>query len=87
MRAVRYPGGGAMLAVELPDAESADAVCAALRLVHHATSLGGVETTAERRAARSGDAHVPAGLVRLSVGLEDPEDLWADLDQALRSVK
>ncbi|CAM2771499.1 PLP-dependent transferase [Saccharomonospora xinjiangensis] len=83
---VRYPGSGAMLAVEVADADRADAVCAALRLVRHATSLGGVESTVERRAARSGDAHVPSGLLRFSIGLEDPDDLWADLNRALCSV-
>ncbi len=83
---VRYPGSGAMLAFEVADADRADAVCEALRLVRHATSLGGVESTVERRAARSGDAHVASGLLRLSIGLEDPEDLWADLNRALCSV-
>ncbi|MFC4005188.1 trans-sulfuration enzyme family protein [Prauserella oleivorans] len=83
---VRYPGSGAMVAFDLADAESADRACARLELIHHATSLGGVETTIERRAALPGDAHVPAGLLRLSVGLEDPEDLWLDLSQALDSV-
>lgn len=82
---VRYPDTGAMIAFELADAAEADRVCAALRLIRHATSLGGVETTIERRARLAGDAHVPAGLLRLSVGLEDPEDLWRDLRQALDS--
>ncbi|EHR48522.1 cystathionine beta-lyase/cystathionine gamma-synthase [Saccharomonospora marina XMU15] len=80
---VRYPGSGAMLAFEVADAEAADRMCAKLRLIRHATSLGGVESTVERRAARAGDSHVPGGLLRLSVGLEDPEDLWRDLDCAL----
>lgn len=83
---VRYPGQGAMLAFDVADAERADEVCRALQLVQHATSLGGVESTMERRAARPGDAHVAAGLLRLSVGLEDPEDLWADINRALCSV-
>ena len=80
---VRYPGQGTMIAFELPDATAADKVCASLRLIRHATSLGGVESLVERRAMLAGDAHVPAGLVRFSVGLEDPEDLWRDLAQAL----
>jgi cystathionine gamma-synthase len=66
------------------DAAAADAVCAAVRLVQHATSLGGVESTIERRAAIAGQEHLPPTLLRLSVGIEAVEDLWADLDSALR---
>ncbi|MCU1685634.1 MAG: cystathionine gamma-synthase [Amycolatopsis sp.] len=80
---VRYPGEGIMIAFELAGAEEADKVCGALRLVRSATSLGGVESLVERRAGLSGDAHVPAGLIRFSVGLEDPDDLLEDLYQAL----
>ena len=65
-------------------AGAADAVCAALRLIQHATSLGAVESTIERRASVPGQEHLPASLLRLSVGIEGVEDLWADLDQALR---
>ena len=46
-------------------------------------SLGGVESTIERRAAIPGQTHLPPGLLRLSVGCEHPDDLWHDLDQAL----
>jgi len=74
---------GTMIAFELPDAASAEKFCAGLRLVVHATSLGGVESLIERRAMWPGDAHVRPGLIRFSVGLEDPEDLWRDLVQAL----
>ena len=50
----------------------------------HATSLGGVESTFERRRRwKTEPATIPEGLVRLSVGVEDVEDLWADLVQAL----
>lgn len=80
---VRYPGTGAMVSFDLADGDVADRVCSKLELVHHATSLGGVETTIERRAHLPGDWHVPAGLLRMSVGLEDPEDLWRDLSAAL----
>lgn len=80
---VRYPGTGAMLAFELSDESTADDFCGRLRLVRHATSLGGVESTVERRSGRRGDGHVTPGLVRFSVGLEDPEDLWSDINQAL----
>ncbi|HEU0055399.1 MAG TPA: PLP-dependent transferase [Longimicrobium sp.] len=64
----------------------ADAVCRAVRLVEHATSLGGVESTMERRAVIPGQEHLPPSLIRLSVGIEDVNDIWADLDQALNSV-
>ena len=53
-----------------------------LRLIENATSLGGVASTLEARERWEGD-RVPAGLVRLSVGLEDVDDLWDDLAQAL----
>jgi len=66
-------------------AEVADAVCRAVRLIRHATSLGAVETTMERRAAIPGQEHLPPSLLRLSVGIEDADDLWSDLDSALRS--
>jgi len=65
------------------DASTADAVCASLRLIQHATSLGAVESTIERRARVPGQEHLPASLLRLSVGIEALEDLWADLDRAL----
>ena len=53
----------------------------------HATSLGGVESTFERRRRwKSEPATIPDGLVRLSVGIEDVEDLWADLAQALDRI-
>lgn len=80
---VRYPGQGMMIAFELADAAAADRFCASLELVVHATSLGGVESLVERRGMYELDAHVPQGLIRFSVGLEDPEDLWRDLSRAL----
>ncbi|HEV3052931.1 MAG TPA: PLP-dependent transferase [Longimicrobium sp.] len=67
-------------------AEAADAVCRNVGLIRHATSLGGVESTMERRAAIPGQAHLPPSLLRLSVGIEDAGDLWADLDSAIRSA-
>ncbi|HKS46651.1 MAG TPA: PLP-dependent transferase [Amycolatopsis sp.] len=79
----RVRNAGSMIAFELPDAAAADGFCARLGLIVHATSLGGVESLVERRAMWPGDAHVPPGLIRFSVGLEDPEDLWRDLAQAL----
>jgi cystathionine gamma-synthase len=80
---VRYPGFGTILSFELPDASAADGACRATRLIRHATSLGGVETSMERRSAHPGQEHIPAGLIRLSVGCEDAEDLWRDLEAAL----
>lgn len=65
-------------------APAADAVCKAVRLVRHATSLGAVESTIERRAAIPGQMHLPPSLLRWSVGIEDVDDLWTDIDAALR---
>ena len=81
---VRYPGFGTILSIVLPDAAAADAFVAAVRLCRHATSLGGVETTLERRRRWAGEAPtIPEGLIRISVGIEHIEDLAADLLQAL----
>ncbi len=77
---VRYPGQGAMVSFVVDGgAAAADAVCAGVQVIVPATSLGGVETTIERRQKYAGDAHVPPGLLRMSVGIEDVDDLWADL--------
>ena len=83
---VRYPGFGAMVSIEVDGgADAADAVCDAARLWTHSTSLGGVESQLERRRRHVLEvATVPENLIRLSVGLEDVEDLWVDLDQALQ---
>jgi cystathionine gamma-synthase len=67
-------------------AAAADAACSRVRLVQHATSFGAVESTMERRAKVPGQEHLPPSLLRLSVGIEDPEDLWQDLEQALRRL-
>jgi cystathionine gamma-synthase len=67
-------------------AEFADDVCRNVRLIRRATSLGAVESTMERRAAIPGQGHIPPSLLRISVGIEDAEDLWLDLDSAMRSV-
>jgi cystathionine gamma-synthase len=68
------------------EAAAADAVCSGLQLIQHATSLGAVESTIERRASIPGQEHLPSTLLRLSVGIEAVEDLWTDLDRALRNV-
>ena len=67
-------------------AAAADIVCAGMKLIQHATSLGAVESTIERRASVPGQEHLPPSLLRLSVGIEAVEDLWTDLDQALCNV-
>ncbi len=78
-------GFGAIISFDVHGgAPAADAVCASLQLIQHATSLGGVESTIERRASIPGQEHLPPGLLRLSVGIETVEDLWTDLDRALR---
>jgi cystathionine gamma-synthase len=76
-------GFGAVLSFEVADAVTADALCDAVTVISSATSLGGVESTMERRAKLPGQDHVPAGLLRLSVGCEHVEDLWDDLAAAL----
>lgn len=77
-------GFGAMVSFDVSGSVAdADAVLARLGLITNATSLGGVESTIERRSRLEGQQHLPPTLLRLSVGCEDPEDLWADLDQAL----
>jgi cystathionine gamma-synthase len=84
---VRYPGFGAMVSIVLPDAASADQLTHNTSLWVHATSLGGVESTLERRRRwKSEPVTIPEGLVRLSVGIEDVEDLWEDLAAALSST-
>jgi cystathionine gamma-synthase len=81
-------GAGSMLSFEVAGSvEQTEAFLARLRLVTHATSLGGVESLIERRARYAGDAAVVGPtLCRLSVGIENVEDLWADLDGALRTA-
>jgi cystathionine gamma-synthase len=83
LAARQMAGFGAIVSIEVADAATADAVCRAVRVVSAATSLGGVETTIERRAKLPGQEHVPPGLLRLSVGIEHVEDLWDDLAAAL----
>ena len=83
VEAVRYPGFGGMLSFDVRG--NAGAVETSLREIVNATSLGGVETTLESRRRWEGE-RVPESLLRLSVGLEDVEALWADLDQALANA-
>ena len=84
---VRYPGFGTILAIEVADAATADAVCAATTIWTAATSVGGAESLIERRAQYAAEsARVPASLIRLSVGIEHPDDLSADLHAALAAA-
>ena len=88
-------GPGAMIAIELGSKEAAEKLLNNVKLCTLAESLGGVETLISHPASMT-HASMPAdvrqrigiteGLVRLSVGIEDVEDLWADLDQALTSI-
>jgi cystathionine gamma-synthase len=91
---VRYPGlndpvaeryveqFGPLLSFDVAGAAEAATLEKALTLIENATSLGGAGSTLEARARWEPD-RVPPGLLRLSVGLEDADDLWADLAQAL----
>lgn len=86
-RALAHMSGfGAMISFEVADTASAELVTSALRLIVSGTSLGGVETTIDRRSRWSGEENVPGGLLRLSVGLEHPEDLWHDLEDAFHAL-
>lgn len=86
-------GFGSVLCIQIagnPDrsgADAADELVRALQLWLPATSLGGVESLIERRRRHAAEpVSVPDNLVRLSVGIENVEDLWADLEQALKSL-
>lgn len=82
---VRYPGFGAIVSIVMAEgAAAADLLTHGTRLWVHATSLGGVESTFERRRRwKVEPSTIPEGLVRMSVGIEDVEDLWDDLATAL----
>ncbi len=81
-------GWGGMLSFEVAGGkDAAFRVAAATRIFTRATSLGGVESLIEHRASVEGPgSRAPEGLLRVSVGLEHPDDLIADLDQALGGV-
>lgn len=83
--AAQFNGFGGIVSIELEDVATADALVSAVQLWLPATSLGGVESLVERRRRQPAEpVTVPESLVRLSVGIENPDDLWADLEQALR---
>lgn len=81
-------GFGSMLSFDVAGtADQTEAFLSRLRLFTHATSLGGVESLIERRARWAGDAAIVGPtLCRVSVGIENVEDLWTDLDTALRET-
>jgi cystathionine gamma-synthase len=83
VQTVRYPGFSGLISFDVADLETARRVETGLRLIVNATSLGGVTSVIENRARWEGD-RVPPGLLRLSIGLEDAEALWADLALALQ---
>jgi cystathionine gamma-synthase len=89
-RALTYlSGGSGLLSVTVKgDEQAAMAVVAGTRLFTRATSLGGVESLIEHRASIEGEGtKTPPNLIRLSIGLEHVDDLWADLEQALDAVE
>jgi cystathionine gamma-lyase len=77
---------GAVLSFELADKTAAETFLANAKLVTEATSFGGTCTCAERRARWGGDA-VPEGFIRMSAGVENVDDLIADIGQALDAVR
>ncbi len=80
-------GPGFMLTFRVRGGASrADTVVDTLQVLTHATSLGGVETTLERRARYPAERHIPDDLLRVSVGCEHVEDLWNDLNHALNTT-
>jgi len=81
--AAQMTGFGAVIGFEVQTAAAANAVCDSVRVIRSATSLGGVESTIERRAKLPGQKHLPPGFLRLSVGCEHIDDLWEDLNRAL----
>ena len=81
---VRYPGVGGVISFDVAD-DAARAVEISTHLIRNQTSLGGVESSLESRHRWEGN-RIPRGLLRLSVGLEDADALWADLAQALATA-
>ena len=85
---VRYPGFGAIISFEVDgDVVKTDRVCASSQLIANATSLGGVESTWERRRRWPAESEsVPENLIRLSVGCEHLDDIWSDISSALKAI-
>jgi len=80
-------GFGAMMSFDVTGTgERASAFAEAAKVINNATSLGGIESTMERRALIPGQETMPPTLIRFSVGCEHVEDLWRDLEQALAAT-
>jgi cystathionine gamma-lyase len=79
---VRWPGVGAVVCFTLADAEAAARFFAGCEFVIEATSFGGVHASGERR-ARWGSDDIAEGFIRFSVGIEDADDLLADVSRGL----
>ena len=80
-------GFGSLISFDVKaGAEAADKLCESTQLISHATSLGSVESTMERRSAQAGQEHLAPGLIRLSVGIESVDELTLDLEQALAKI-
>ncbi|MGA9714285.1 MAG: PLP-dependent transferase [Aeromicrobium sp.] len=84
----RYPGFGTIIAFEVAGGpEAAEKITQLSEIIVHATSLGGVESTWERRRRHPAEPQaVPEGLIRLSVGIEDVDDLWLDIETCLAAL-
>ena len=82
-------GFGAMISFDVnASVEQVDLMCNSSRLITNATSLGGVESIWERRRRWATESvSVPENLIRFSVGIENVDDLWADIQQALNAAK
>ena len=82
-------GFGAMISFDVnASVEQVDLMCDSSKLITNATSLGGVESIWERRRRWATEsATVPENLIRFSVGIENVDDLWADIQQALTAAK
>jgi cystathionine gamma-lyase len=79
---LRWPGVGPVVSFALPTADAAQAFLDECRIVSEMTSFGGIHSSGERR-ARWGTDDVPEGFIRFSCGIEDTDDLVADVLQAL----
>ncbi|MTA34480.1 MAG: cystathionine gamma-synthase, partial [Actinobacteria bacterium] len=82
-------GFGAMISFDVNGTvDQVDLMCNSSRLITNATSLGGVESIWERRRRWATEsASVPENLIRLSVGIENVDDLWADIEHAFTAAK
>ena len=82
-------GFGAMISFDVKaSVEQVDLMCNSSKLITNATSLGGVESIWERRRRWATEsATVPENLIRFSVGIENVDDLWNDIQQALNTAK